>query len=154
MDEFSYTQEQIANKTGKSRSHVANILRLLTLPKSVHGLMEKKLISMGHARAIINSNNPEELAHKIAESALTVKETEDLVRDQKIEKLKKSPLVRAESTVKFVNLGHLSDLEKQLSSLLDSRVRIHYNQFKQTGKITIDFEELEKIYSLVKKLSA
>ncbi len=154
MDEFSYSQEQIAQKTGKSRSHIANILRLLTLPKSVHALLEKKLISMGHARAIINSKDPEALAKKIVESALTVREAEEVARDERVEKLKNAPvLVRNESKVKFINSGHLADLENQLSTLLDTKVKINYNQFKSSGKIAIDFAELDKIYYLVKKLS-
>lgn len=153
MDEFSYSQEQIAQKTGKSRSHIANILRLLTLPKSVHALLEKKLISMGHARAIINSKDPEALAKKIVESALTVREAEDVARDERVEKLKNTPvMVRTESKIKFINSGHLADLENQLSTLLDTKVKINYNQFKSSGKITIDFAELDKIYYLVKKL--
>lgn len=153
IDEFSYNQEQIAQKTGKSRSHVANILRLLTLPKSVHSLLDKKLISMGHARAIVNSDDPEALAKKIVDSALTVRETEEVVRDEKIEKIKNTPvLVRTESKIKFINSGHLADLENQLSTLLDTKVKISYNQFKNSGKISIDFSELEKIYFLVKKL--
>jgi len=147
MDEFSYSQEQIAQKTGKSRSHIANILRLLTLPKSVHALLEKKLISMGHARAIINSKDPEALAHKIVESALTVRETEDIARDERVEKLKNTPvMVRTESKIKFINSGHLADLENQLSTLLDTKVKINYNQFKNSGKIAIDFTELDTIY--------
>lgn len=154
MDEFSYSQEQIAQKTGKSRSHVANILRLLTLPKSVHALLEKKLISMGHARAIINSKDPEALAKKIVESALTVREAEEVARDERVEKLKNTPvLVRTESKIKFINSGHLADLENQLSELLDTKVKINYNQFKSSGKVAIDFTELDKIYYLVKKLS-
>ena len=154
MDEFSYSQEQIAQKTGKSRSHVANILRLLTLPKSVHALLEKKLISMGHARAIINSKDPEALAKKIVESALTVREAEDVARDERVEKLKNTPvMVRTESKIKFINSGHLADLENQLTALLDTKVKINYNQFKSSGKIVVDFTELDKIYYLVKKLS-
>lgn len=154
MDEFSYNQEQIAQKTGKSRSHVANILRLLTLPKSVHTLLEKKLISMGHARAIINAKDPEALAKTIVESALTVREAEDIARDEKLEKLNSSPSVaQVESKVKFVNSGHLTDLENQLTALLDNKVKINYNQFKSSGKITINFNELDQIYYLVKKLS-
>ncbi len=154
IHEFSYTQEQVAQKTGKSRAHIANLLRLLTLPKSVHNLLEKKLISMGHARAIINSKDPEALAHKIVDSALTVREAEEIARDEKIEKLKNTPvLVRTESKIKFINSGHLADLENQLTELLDGRVKISYNQFKNSGKITIDFNELSKIEYLIKKLS-
>ncbi len=154
IHEFSYSQEQVAQKTGKSRSHIANILRLLTLPQSVHNLLNKKVISMGHARAIINSKDPEELARKIVETALTVREAEEMVRDEKIEKIKNTPvLVRTESKVKFVNSAHLNDLENKLADILDSRVKIHFNQFKNSGKITIDFNEINMIEKLIKKLS-
>lgn len=154
IHEFSYSQEQVAQKTGKSRSHIANILRLLTLPNSVHSLLEKRLISMGHARAIINSKNPEELAHKIVETALTVRETEELIREERIEKIKNTPvLVRNESRITFVNSAHLVDLQNQLEEVLGSRVKISYNQFKNSGKISIDFTELDTLHNLIKKLS-
>lgn len=153
IHEFSYSQEQVAQKTGKSRSHIANILRLLTLPQSVHNLLNKKVISMGHARAIINSKDPEELAKRIVDTALTVREAEELVRDEKIEKIKNTPvLVRTESKVKFVNSAHLTDLENKLADILDSRVKIHFNQFKNSGKITIDFNEIGMIEHLITKL--
>lgn len=154
IHEFSYTQDQVAHKTGKSRSHIANILRLLTLPQSVHKMLDKRLISMGHARAIINSNNPEELAHKIVESALTVRDAEELVRDEKVEKIKKNTplLVRTESKIKFVNSAHLVELEHKLADLLEANVKISYNQFKNSGKISIDFKELETVHDLIKKL--
>ncbi len=155
MDEFSYTQDQVAKKTGKSRSHIANILRMLDLPKSVQDMMDKKLISMGHARAIVNSKDPESLANKIAQGALTVREAEEMIRDEKIEKLKQNPVIaRQESKIKFVNSGELTDLENKLSELMDSQVKISFNQFKNSGKITINFIDLEKIYGLIAKLEA
>lgn len=89
LEEFSYTQEEIAKKLGKSRSHVTNILRLLTLPQIVRELLNQKLISMGHARAIINSNNPERLAQKIVDYSLTVRHVEEIVRIEKGEKEEK-----------------------------------------------------------------
>ncbi len=154
IHEFSYSQEQVAQKTGKSRSHIANSLRLLTLPHSVHALLEKRLISMGHARAIINSKDPEELARKIVETALTVRETEEMIRDEKIEKIKNSVVsVRTESKVTFVNSAHLVGLENQLAEILGSRVKISYNQFKNSGKISIDFSEFDMLHKLIKKLS-
>lgn len=155
MEEFSYSQEHVAKKTGKSRSHIANILRLLTLPKSVRELIEQKTISMGHARAIINSSHPEDLARKIVESSLTVRGAEDLARDEKIEKMRNTPvLVMTESKIKFINSGHLVELENQLTQILDTKVKISYNQFKNTGKVTIDFSELSMIEFLIKKLGA
>ena len=153
MDEFSYNQEQVAKKTGKSRSHIANILRLLNLPKSIHSLLEKKSISMGHARAIINSKDPDALAKKIIENGLNVRQAEELVREEKERKLKNSqPLTQTKSKIKFVNSGHLLDLETQLADLLKTKVKINYNHFNNVGKIAIDFTELEQLYYLVKKL--
>ncbi len=151
--EFSYAQDQIAKKIGKSRSHVANLLRLLTLPKSVHDLLDKKLISMGHARAIISSNNPEKLAKKIIDEDLTVRVAEDLVRDERIEKIKNIPvLVRTESKIKFINSEYLTVLENKLSELSGMEAKISYNSFKNSGKISVKFSEFEKVQQLIEKL--
>ena len=107
ITEFSYNQDQVAKRVGKSRSHVANLLRLLNLPKLIRDELDQKTISMGHARAIINSDNPEKLTKKIIEESLTVREVEDLVRDEKIEKAKNTPiLIRTESDTKFVSSNH------------------------------------------------
>ena len=113
VDEFSYTQEQIAKRTGKSRSHITNLLRLLGLPENVRDLLDRGLISMGHARAIINSIDPAKLARRIIDEELTVRDVEILVRDEKIDKINKNTplLVRTESKIKFVNSSHLSALE-------------------------------------------
>lgn len=153
IEEFSYAQEQIAKKIGKSRSHIANLLRLLTLPKSVKDLLDKKLISMGHARAIINSNNPEKLAKKTVEEALTVRHVEDLVRDERMEKVKNIPVfVRTESKIKFINSEHLTSLENRFSEAVGMEVKISYNSFKSSGKISIKFDEFDKVQKLINKL--
>jgi ParB family transcriptional regulator, chromosome partitioning protein len=154
IKEFSYSQEQVAKRVGKSRSHIANLLRLLDLPASVREMLDKKLISMGHARAIINSNNPEKLAKKIIEESLTVRDVEDMVRDERIEKVKNIPLlVRTESKIKFVNSEHLAVLEARFSEVVGSEVKISYNSFKNTGRISIRFDEFEKIQELIDKLA-
>lgn len=153
IEEFSYAQEQIAKKIGKSRSHIANLLRLLTLPKSVKDLLDKKLISMGHARAIINSNNPEKLARKTVEESLTVRHVEDLVRDERIEKARNIPVfVRTESKIKFINSEHLTSLETRFSEAIGMEVKISYNSFKSSGKISIKFDEFDKVQKLINKL--
>lgn len=153
IHDFSYGQDQVAKKVGKSRSHIANLLRLLALPKKVRDLLDKKLISMGHARAIINSNHSEKLAQKIVDESLTVRDAEDLVRDEKVEKARNIPvMVRTESKIKFINSAYLTELESELSEALDLETKIHYNSFKSTGKITIKFDEFEKIKELLNKL--
>lgn len=154
MNEFSYTYEQIGQKIGKSRSHVNNILRLLNLPKEVQKLLDEKAISMGHARALINSKNPKELADKIIAESLTVRGAEDLVRDERIETINKNTplLVRTESKIRFVNSGQITLLENELTDLVGSEVKITYNAFKQTGKITIKFSEIADIQDLIQRL--
>lgn len=153
IDEFSYTQDQIAKKVGKSRSHITNLLRLLNLPKKVQDLLDEKAISMGHARAIINSNDPEKLAKKVVSESLNVREVEDLVRDEKIEKARNIPVfVRTESKIKFVNSEHLTALENRLSELSEMEAKISYNSFKSSGKISIKFDDFEKVQQLIKKL--
>ncbi len=154
IKEFSYSQDQVAKRVGKSRSHIANLLRLLDLPTSVREMLDKKLISMGHARAIINSNNPEKLAKKIIDESLTVRDAEDLVRDEKIEKVKNIPLlVRTETKIKFVNSEHLAVLEAKLSEVSGMEAKISYNSFKNSGRISIKFNEFEKVQQLIDKLS-
>jgi ParB family chromosome partitioning protein len=151
--EFSYTQEQIAKKLGKSRSHVTNLLRLLTLPQSVQNMLNEGEISMGHARAIINSEDPEKLARKISSESLNVRDIENLVRDEKIEKSQSTPtLIRTESKIKFVNNEYLTEIENKLSQLTDMEVKIAFNSFKNNGKMTIKFEDLESLENLIKKL--
>lgn len=150
IEEFSYTQDQIAQRVGKSRSHITNLLRILTLPQNVHDLLDRNLISMGHARAIINSKDPEKLAKEIIDKSLTVRDIEDLVRDEKIEKIKNIPvLVRTESKIRFVNSEHLVQMENRLSQALGLDAKISYNSFKNNGKIIIKFEEFEVISHLI-----
>lgn len=153
IEEFSYTQDQISKRIGKSRSHVTNLLRLLTLPQIVRELLDKKLISMGHARAIINSNDPETLAKRAANESLTVRHVEDLVRDERIEKVKNNTLlVRTESKIRFVNSQELTRIESELAEILKTEVKISYNSFKNNGKITIKFSELEGIQQLIENI--
>jgi ParB family chromosome partitioning protein len=153
IKEFSYTQEIVAKKVGKSRAHIANLLRLLTLPEKVREYLDSKQISMGHARAIINSINPEELAKKIIAKGLNVRDAEEIVRDEKIEKAKRTPvLIRTESRIKFINSEHLVALENQISELCGMECKISYNGFKGVGKIIMKFDEIDKIQQLITKL--
>ena len=150
MKEFAYTQEIVAKKVGKSRAHIANLLRLLTLPEKVREYLDSKQISMGHARAIINSINPEELAKRIIAKGLNVRDAEEIVRDEKIEKAKRTPVfIRTESRIKFINSEHLVALENQISELCGMDCKISYNGFKGVGKIIMKFDEIDKIQQLI-----
>jgi len=154
IEEFSYSHEQIAQKIGKSRSHVNNILRLRTLPLEVQEMLNNKQISMGHARALINSKNPQELAKKIVDESLNVRDIENLVREEKIETINKNTplLVRTESKIRFVNSSQITLLEEQLSKLIGLDTKISYNAFRQSGKISVKFSEIADISDLIERL--
>lgn len=83
MDEFSYTQEALSEVLGKSRSHIANILRILGLPPEVRDMLQNKTLSFGHGRALVGMENAFELAQRIVEQSMTVRETEDFVKSLK-----------------------------------------------------------------------
>ena len=83
IDEFSYDQEKVSKFIGKSRSHIANIIRLLGLPQSIQDMISEGKISSGHARAIMNSAFPEQLAEKIVSENLSVRAAEDLAKQRK-----------------------------------------------------------------------
>jgi len=100
IDEFSYDQEKVAKFIGKSRSHIANYLRLLTLPESVLKLIEIKKLSPGHAKILVGLNNSEFVATKIVEKNLSVRQAENFV---KIFKIKKKSL----KTSRDINLEYL-----------------------------------------------
>jgi len=153
IEEFSYNQDMIAKKVGKSRSHIANLLRLLNLPKKVQEYLDNKVISMGHARAIINATDPEDLAEKIIKNSLNVRQAEDLVRNDKFEKSKKKPaMVLNNSKIKFISPKHISDIENNLKESLKMETKILFNPVNGNGKITFKFEDLASIQSLIKKL--
>ncbi len=153
IEEFAYTQDQIAKRVGKSRSHITNLLRLLSLPQKVRESLDQKMLSMGHARAIINSNDPEKLARRTIDESLSVRDVESLVRDEKVEKIKNIPLlVRTESKIKFINSEHLQALESKLAALTNMETKISYNAFKNSGKILIKFNEIEKIQQLINQI--
>ena len=80
MDEFSHTQEALATALGKSRSHVANMLRLLTLPEAVKDMLDDGRLSAGHARALVGNANAAALAAEVAKKGLNVRQTEQLVK--------------------------------------------------------------------------
>ena len=80
MDRFGHTQERLAEALGKSRSHIANLLRLLTLPEPVLELVRAGKLTAGHARALVTASHPEALARKVVEGDLSVRQTEQLAR--------------------------------------------------------------------------
>lgn len=116
MGEFKYTQEQISAVIGKSRSHIANILRLLTLPDKVKGMLRDKVISFGHARVLIGLSNASEIAERIVKQKMSVRETENLLQSIKgIKRMMSTPYDSGDSST--VGNEPLLSEESKISSV-------------------------------------
>ena len=148
IDEFSLTQEQISKRVSKSRSAVANSLRLLTLPDEVVRLIEDKKLSTGHAKVLLSANDKK----FIVETAKLVVEKQISVRDlEKIVKLEGKPQPKEKKEDLNLKLA-IMELEKTASELIGSKVKISGG--KNKGKIEIEYygnDDLERIINLLKK---
>ena len=140
IESYGHTQEQLSEIVGKSRSHVANIMRLLTLPQSIQDMITEGRISAGHARAIMNSAFPEKLAEKIVNENLTVREAESIAKHGK-NKIKKVKLKDPDTV----------DLENSLSQKLGLNVEISHKGNKG-GHIKIDYKNLDQLELVTQKL--
>ena len=143
VDSYNYTQNDVAKVIGKSRSHVANLLRLLTLPQEVQDLISKNHLSMGHARALINSKDPLKAAKEILAGGLSVRQAENL--DVGKSKPQKVRAERAQTSPADKEM-----LESALSKQLDVKVTIEFKG-PEKGVVSLhynSFEEMDKILQL------
>ena len=148
MDRFGHTQEKLAEALSKSRSHIANLLRLLTLPDDVQALVREGKLSAGHARALITSPDPSALARRVVAEGLSVRETERLAKS-----VSQKPM-----RPKSVQSGQQKDadtraLEADLSANLKMSVRINHEPGGETGLLTIRYNTLEDLDLLCRVLS-
>jgi ParB family chromosome partitioning protein len=145
LDEFSYTQDELSKVIGKSRSHVANTLRLMTLPDKVKALLRAGRLTAGHARAVMNAPHPEQLAEKIATLGLSVREAEALANSEKgkmsVSRPRKGKIEKDADT---------KALEKMLSDGLGLRVSIRHQG--AGGKVEIAYKSLEQLDEVCKRL--
>ncbi len=150
MDRFGHTQEKLAEALGKSRSHIANLLRLLSLPLDVQTLVIEGKLSAGHARALITAENPSELAKIVVRDGLSVRATEALVKKQQADPPKAAPRSRN------LDAGKDADtraLEKDLSAILAMKVVINHKAGTETGQVVLTYENLDQLDDLCAKLS-
>ncbi len=143
MDEFGYDQEKVGKFIGKSRAHIANCLRLLTLPKDVVNLIEIGKITQGHAKVLVGMENANLLAKKIVEKKLSVRQAENLVNLFK--KPKKVKLISKDSNLK--------DLENILISKLGIRVSIK-NSRNNSGSISFNYKDLDQLNKIIYVIKA
>lgn len=144
IDEFEHTQETLARVVGKSRSHVANTLRLLTLPGAVKSLVETGQLSAGHARALIGAADPAGLAARVVKSGLNVRQTEALVAREK------SPRKSGGRTP--LNDPDTSALERSVSDLLGLKVSIEFRGEHTGGKVIVHYGNLDQLDEVIRRL--
>lgn len=149
MQEFAYTQEKLSEVIGKSRSYIANTLRLLNLPDGVKSLLNQGKLTAGHARCLIGLQDAEELASKIVAEGLNVRQVEAMVSENKNSspEAKKRPLNQNSSKIKD---SELAAIENELSSKLGAKVQIN-NTKNGKGKIVISYNNLSELEDLLEK---
>ena len=148
MTRFGHTQEKLAEALSKSRSHVANLLRLLTLPAEVQDLLRDGALSAGHARALIGSPKAAELAAHIVAKGMSVRETERLVKQQD------SAKPPSQKTSKGAEKdADTRALEADLSANLKLAVRIDHASGSESGALTIRYDSLDDLDRLCRILS-
>ena len=161
MDEFHYTQEKLSPIVGKSRSHIANLLRLLKLPESVKKRIDSGALTMGHARAILMAENAEELAQQIVEIGLSVRLAEERAKGvvEPTQRPAREPILRgrgpvAVSTLPRSNVEKSEDvmqLENMLAESLGLRVSIDARG-AQAGEVIISYETLTQLDEILRRL--
>ena len=143
IDEFNYDQEKVAKFIGKSRAHISNCLRLLTLPKKIIQNIVEDKITQGHAKILVGLENAELLVDKIIKNKLSVRQTEALARLTKNKPLK----------IKSSKDANIIEMENQISSKIGMKVNIN-NKRNNSGTLTFeykDIDQLDRIVHLIKE---
>ncbi len=146
--DFGHSQSRLADIVGKSRSHIANLMRLLELPASVKALVVDEKLSMGHARALINAPDAEELATKIAKQGLSVRDVERLVRKSLAGD--KPPSTKKQAAMSEAD-ADIQALESHLGDLLGLKVRIQSDG--QGGMMSIEYANLDQLDLICQRLT-
>jgi len=143
MEEFSYTQQQLAQSVGKSRSHIANTLRLLTLPEAVKKYIEEGALTAGHARTLVATGDAAALADHIVKLGLSVRQAEELSRGHAPSERKYAKAQKDADTVA---------LERQLTEALGLKVEIAGKG--PGGSLTVHYKTLEQLDEVCHRLAA
>ena len=151
MDNFGHTQEKLAEALGKSRSHIANLMRLMNLPEDVQEFLREGLLSAGHARALITSENASELAKKVVKEGLSVRATEALVKREQA--AVDAPAARLKPRKTEEKDADTRALEGDLSAALGMKVSLAHQNGTESGSLTVRYETLEELDSLCALLS-
>lgn len=153
VEEHGHSQQDVARAVGKSRSHVANTMRLLALPTEVRGYLDAGEISAGHARALLTAGNPAALAAEVVRRKLNVRETERLVQKEKQPSGQTAPK-QARRKASVEKDADTRALEQDLSQKLGMHVEIATGVDGQSGALMIQYESLEQLDALLAIMSA
>ena len=143
IDDFSYDQEKVSKFIGKSRSHIANCLRLLSLPAEVIKLIENKKLTAGHAKILVGLENASLVANKIVEKKLSVRQSENFVKIFKTKKQK----------IKSLKDPNIIDLESSISDKIGLSVVIKNNK-RNKGTITFSYKEIDQLNKIIEILKS
>lgn len=146
MDSFGHTQEKMAQALGKSRSHIANLLRLLNLPPEVLDFLRDGRLSAGHARALVPADDPVALARAIIAKGLSVRQAEALAKSNKVGGVQKRQL-------KPTKDADTKALENDLTAHLGVKVMIDHKAGTQGGELRIKYKDLEQLDGLCQLLT-
>lgn len=150
VDEFRYTHEDMARVTGKSRSHITNLLRLLALPEKIKECVNKGLLTMGHARSLLSLGEDAELqlraANKVIKNQMSVRETEDLVRNL----LRPGQAARGRRP----SDPKISALEQLMQERVGLRVAIRQQETNGGGSVRIFFDSVDELSVLLKRIGS
>ena len=143
IDEFSYDQEKVSKFIGKSRSHITNSLRILSLPEDVIKLIENKKLTAGHAKILVGLENASFIANKIVEKKFSVRQTENFVRILKNKKPRGN----------VIRDPNISDLEKSISEKIGLNVFIKNNK-RNKGTITFSYKDIDQLNKIIEIIKA
>ncbi|WP_299203309.1 ParB/RepB/Spo0J family partition protein [uncultured Tateyamaria sp.] len=153
MDRFGHTQEKMAEALGKSRSHIANLLRLLQLPDDIQAFVVDGSLSAGHARALITADDPSALARKVIAGGLSVRATEALVK--KASEDVSDNIFKGSSKPKAPNKdADTRALEDDLSAATGVKVSLTHKPDGESGTLTLQYESLDQLDDLCRRLSS
>jgi ParB family chromosome partitioning protein len=152
MDKFGHTQEKMAEALGKSRSHIANLLRLLNLPEPVLEMLRAGDLSAGHARALVPAQDPLKLAKQILKGGLSVRAAEALVKKEHAAG-RENTISKEGAKSKPEKDADTKALEGDLSAGLGMRVELTHESGQESGQMTVHYKSLDELDELCRKLS-
>lgn len=147
MEKFGRTQDEMGKALGKSRSHIANLVRLLSLPDTVQAFLADGRLSAGHARTLVGHPDAERLAAEIVKGGLSVRAAEKLAKSEKPTRTKKSPASTKAKDADTVQI------ENDLAAQLGMKVNIAHAAGKENGQVVLHYRDLEQLDDLLRLLS-